>query len=332
MNILSDIIIIFTAFAGFMLAFYIRHKKASQEVLVCPLDGKCEEVVHSEYSKFFGIPLEVIGMIYYALVGISYAIFVVSPIFYSSLAIFLIFGATITAFLFSLYLTFIQAFVLKKWCTWCLVSAGFCTVIFVSALIGSSVNFIDLLADYRFLILLLHTFGFVLGVGGATITDVFFFKFLKDFKISEWEAEIMHTLSQIIWFALAILIISGIGLYLPAAERLIASPKFLVKLVVVGAIIINGIFLNLIVSPQLIRISFGEKHNHKVGELHHIRKLAFALGAVSLTSWYIALILGMLRSIPLSFIAALGVYAGVLLIAIIGSQILERLFNKRAQL
>lgn len=332
MNILADIIIIFTAFAGFLLAFYIRHKKASQEVLVCPLDGKCEEVVHSEYSKFFGIPLEIIGMTYYALVGVSYAIFVVSPVFYSSLAIFLIFGATIAAFLFSLYLTFIQAFVLKKWCTWCLVSAGFCTVIFASALIGSSINFISLLADYRFLVLLLHTFGFVLGVGGATITDIFFFKFLKDFKISEWEAEIMHTLSQIIWFALAILVISGIGLYLPAAERLIETPKFLVKLIVVGVIIANGIFLNLIVSPQLIKISFGEKHDHKIGELHHIRRLAFALGGISLTSWYAALVLGMLRGISLSFSSILGIYAGALLIAIIGSQILERSFNRRAQL
>ena len=41
-----------------------------------------------------------------------------------------------------------------------------------------------LLSVYRPLILILHILGVVLGLGGAIISDIFFFKFLRDFLIS----------------------------------------------------------------------------------------------------------------------------------------------------
>lgn len=330
MIILWNIILIFAAFGGFLLAFYIRHKKSSHEKMACPLDSDCDAVIYSDYSKFFGIPVEIIGLFYYGAIAISYSLFLAFPHFAPPLIVFAVLTLTIAAFLFSLYLTFIQAFAIKQWCTWCLMSAGICAIIFATALSVSEFGFFSLLAEYHDLIAVFHVFGVALGLGGATIADILFFKFLKDFRISEWEADVMRTLSQTIWFALAILILTGLGLYLPEAEELNQSAKFLAKMIVVAVIIVNGAFLNLLVAPKLVKISFGEKHEHQSGELHHERKIAFALGAVSIVSWYSAFILGIARQAPLDFWPLILTYILLISGAIVASQIVERFFVKRA--
>ncbi|OGN03307.1 MAG: hypothetical protein A2655_00560 [Candidatus Yanofskybacteria bacterium RIFCSPHIGHO2_01_FULL_43_42] len=126
----SYVIIIFVAFSGFLLAAYIRHKKVSKETLVCPLRSNCETVIFSDYSKFFGVPVELLGMAYYFAVAAVYGVFLAIPVDMPQFAVFGIFSLTVAAFIFSFYLTLVQAFALKQWCTWCLVSAGMCTIIF----------------------------------------------------------------------------------------------------------------------------------------------------------------------------------------------------------
>src|SRR3989344_8017665 len=328
----SYVIIIFVAFSGFLLAAYIRHKKVSKESLVCPLKADCDTVIFSDYSRFFGVPIELLGMAYYLIVAIAYGVFLAAPVSMPQFVVFGVFSMTVIAFLFSLYLTFVQAFALKQWCTWCLASAGMCTAILGLAVFASSYDPTIILKEYRTVILTLHLIATAIGLGAATITDVFFFKFLKDFKISELESDVLNTLSQVIWFALAMIILTGIGLYVPVSERLMVSSKFLMKMVVVAVIVINGAILNLLISPKLIHISFGEPHEHQSGELHKTRKLAFALGAVSITSWYSAFILGAIRQPPFSFSQLLGIYLTILAIAVIGSQIMDRMVAKKALL
>src|SRR3989344_3523616 len=220
------IIIILAAIAGILIAGYIRYKKTAHQVLVCPLHSNCEAVTHSEFSRFFGIPVEVLGIGYYVITALSYAVFIVLPHLAGAYSIFALLVLSAIAFLFSAYLTFIQAFTLKQWCTWCLFSAGLCTVIFIMALVGTDISLYEMLrANYRG-IGGLHILGLVLGLGAATITDIFFFKFIKDFRISHDEAAVMNTLSQIIWAGLAILIITGLGLYLTQSDALNHNSKF----------------------------------------------------------------------------------------------------------
>lgn len=329
MNNIWHIILIFAAFCGFFLAFYIRHKKQTHNKIACPLNSDCDAVVYSEYSKFFGIPLEIIGLLYYGIVILSHALFIVIPVFAVPVVVFSVLILTITAFLFSLYLTFIQVFTIRQWCVWCLISAALCAVIFATALGASEFNFVSLLIKYHNFITIIHVLGVTLGLGGATITDILFFKFLKDFRISKQESSVMHTLSQIIWFALAILILTGIGLYLPEAERFNQSTKFLVKMIVVSVIIVNGAFLNLLVAPKLVKISFNKEYERGDRKLHRIRKIAFALGAISIVSWYSAFILGMFRKSSLNFSSLLLTYILLLGVVIITSQFVERFFSKR---
>lgn len=332
MDNIWNIILIFTSFGGFVLALYIYNKKSTHKTMVCPLNSDCDAVIYSDYSRFLGIPLEILGLVYYGLIVVSYSLFFVFPAFAVPAVVFGVLIITTVAFMFSLYLTFIQAFAIKQWCVWCLISAGLCAVIFATALGISEFSFISLLAKHHDLIVIFHVLGVVIGLGGATITDIFFFKFLKDFRISKQEADVMHTLSQVIWFSLAVIVLTGIGIYLPESEELNQSAKFLVKMIVVSVIIVNGSFLNILVAPKLVKIFFGEKHGHQSGKLHHERKIVFALGAVSLVSWYSAFVLGMLHKVSLDFSYLLLIYLIILSVAIIGSQFMERFFVKKTNL
>lgn len=216
-------------------------------------------------------------------------------------------------------------------CTWCFLLIICCAVIAMGSLSVANTSIVTLLADYKFFVVALHLLGFALGVGGATITDTFFFKFLKDYHISKWEAKILHQVSQVIWVGLGILILSGIGLYLPNMEALNMSTKFISKVIIVAIILLNGILLNMYISPKMINISFRKKHKHHPGELLRLRRAAFASGAVSIVSWYSAFLLGMLKSVPLSVAQILFIYFCCLVLAVLVSQGVERYFEMRAR-
>jgi uncharacterized membrane protein len=140
-----EIIVIALASCGFTLAFYIHSTKQVPGQLVCPLEGSCDHVVHSDYGKLLGVPVEGLGMIYYLAVGLLYTFFAFGPEIVPAFMQYAVVGISITSFLFSLYLTSIQAFVLKHWCTWCLFSALICTVILVLTLYISGPKAIDFL-------------------------------------------------------------------------------------------------------------------------------------------------------------------------------------------
>ncbi|MDQ5883129.1 MAG: hypothetical protein QG654_40 [Patescibacteria group bacterium] len=203
-------------------------------------------------------------------------------------------------------------------------SAGFTTFIFVTAIFGTDFSLVSLLVEYKGVVVFFHAFAAAIGVGAATVTDIFFFKYLKDYKISESEHKTMETLSGVIWVALGLLVLTGIGLFVPNSETLLESSKFLTKVVAVLVLILNGIMLNLLVSPKLMEITFGEEHHPMKGELHFMRKLAFALGAISISSWYVIFILGSLKSIPVSVGTGISLYVLLLVLAIVGSQAFDR--------
>ena len=127
------LVIIAAGVAGVFLSLHIHRKKRTQERLVCPIGFDCDTVIHSKYSIFLGVPLEVGGILYYAAIASSYSFFLIFPDFFS---VVLSRGALVIsgiALLFSIYLTGVQMFVIKQWCSWCLISAVLSAVIFAAA-------------------------------------------------------------------------------------------------------------------------------------------------------------------------------------------------------
>ena len=185
---------------------------------------------------------------------------------------------------------------------------------------------IEFITDEIRLWTILHMLGVVVGLGAATVTDVLFFRFLKDFRISKKEADIMATLSKVIWLALIVLVVSGIALFIPKQDVLLANGKFLTKTIALGVIIINGLMLNFYLQPRLITIHFaGERPVRE----RLARKIAFLLGGISVSSWYFVFIIGSLRGVRIPFSEVFLVYLILLFVAVSGSQLYEyRLWKK----
>lgn len=134
---LMKFLIMILGVAGFFIARYIRKHKKQNTPLVCPIRFDCHTVVHSDYARFLGIPVEILGMLYYAFIVVTYVFFVFYPEVFSFVSadvlnIFMI-SVSLAAFMFSAYLIGVQIFILKKGCSWCIVSAFVCLTIFILA-------------------------------------------------------------------------------------------------------------------------------------------------------------------------------------------------------
>ena len=315
------------SFGGFLIAYYIYITKKKNEVLVCPLDGSCDAVVQSTYSKFLGIPVDFLGVIYYGATTLAYLLLFVELLPYTPVTSLLSVLIAISGALFSIYLVSVQGFVLREWCTWCLVSAFVSFLIGIFSIYGSNFVFIPALMEYKQFLAIFHALMVALGIGGALITDVFFFKFLKDYRIAKDESEVLRTFSQIMWAALTGIIVTGLLLFLSDVGYYLTSHVFMARAFVVLVIGINGGLLNLIVSPKIQEITFGGEHTHRAGELSRLRKIAFSSGAVSIVSWVILFALGSISELPYSAKESVGIYMVTLVLAVLVSQAYAKLLS-----
>jgi len=122
---------------GFLVARHIyKHKNNNKNPLICPIRFDCTTVVHSDYSKILGIPLEILGMAYYSFVFLVYFCLLAFSLTLSLVATGFIAGVSFFAFIFSLYLIGVQIFALKKGCSWCIVSALISVLIFILTLMA----------------------------------------------------------------------------------------------------------------------------------------------------------------------------------------------------
>lgn len=116
----AKILIAILAVVGFIISYHIYKSKRKNVKLVCVIGQDCDKVVKSKYSKFFGVPTEIWGMIYYAAVFLFLFVFGCLLLLQSPIIIILFKIAVSFAALSSVALIFIQAFILKEWCEWCL--------------------------------------------------------------------------------------------------------------------------------------------------------------------------------------------------------------------
>lgn len=126
------------AILGLIDAGYLSYIKLFQAPIFCtPGLGDCSSVNASKWSYLFGIPVAYLGLLAYiaviALLAFGNRWDWLRP--YSN---YLLFAISAFGFLFSLYLTYLEIWVIKAICQWCMVSAILMTVIFISACIRVS--------------------------------------------------------------------------------------------------------------------------------------------------------------------------------------------------
>src|SRR3989344_5238535 len=108
---------------GFAVSFYIYYSKKYDKQMYCPLGDDCDAVVKSKYGKTLGIENTVPGMLYYVLIFLYGILLLLNRnIFIGNIIYYFIVIASIGSVLLSIYLTGVQAFILKKWCEYCIAS------------------------------------------------------------------------------------------------------------------------------------------------------------------------------------------------------------------
>jgi uncharacterized membrane protein len=109
---------------GFGVAGYLAYVETAQVTAVCGPVGDCNTVQQSEYARLFGIlPIGVLGLFGYVFIAITWLVARYADRWLANLAAISLFILTVSGTLFSIYLTFLEPFVIGATCAWCLTSA-----------------------------------------------------------------------------------------------------------------------------------------------------------------------------------------------------------------
>jgi uncharacterized membrane protein len=119
----SRILIPILSVLGLGVAFYLTYVETQNVAAVCGPVGDCNAVQSSPFAKLFGfLPVGLLGAAGY--IGILVAWFVArSESGYSRIAALLMFAMALFGVLFTIYLTYLELFVINAVCIWCLGSA-----------------------------------------------------------------------------------------------------------------------------------------------------------------------------------------------------------------
>jgi len=180
--------------------------------------------------------------------------------------------------------------------------------------------------DTKTIYTIIHIFGVALGAGGSFMADVLFVSATKDKVLDKSELSILKIGSAVTWAGLFILIISGALLFSIDPAAYISSDKFILKMIIVLIITINGLVFHLVHTPRLMKLK-GKRLNTSEYFKKYSKSMYYS-GAISIVSWVSALILGALRMIPVSVALGLLIYISLVIIAIIGSEIKRRQYLK----
>lgn len=134
MNEILTATLLLLAFLGIVDSGYIAWKHSRKEPLACPVgENSCNIVTKSKWSEIFGIRNEVLGIIYYLVIGIL-GLTILFNQSYQSLAINILLFCSSIGLLFSLFFVYVQAGIIKKYCFYCLISAILSVLIFLNVL------------------------------------------------------------------------------------------------------------------------------------------------------------------------------------------------------
>lgn len=124
------------AFLGFLDASYLTIEHFKNVIPPCTISG-CELVLTSQFSTIFGIPLALLGSIFYLSV-IILCILILTSFKKIFLKLFYILAGW--GFIFSLFLLGIQAFVIHSFCQYCLLSLATSTGIAILAFLNFKIQ------------------------------------------------------------------------------------------------------------------------------------------------------------------------------------------------
>ncbi len=116
--------ILVIAVLGIIVASYLSYVETSGATAVCGPVGDCNTVQQSRYAVLFGlIPVGVLGLLAYIAIIVMWFIARLRPAPVAEYASLMLLATALVGTLFSMYLTFLEPFVIGATCAWCLASS-----------------------------------------------------------------------------------------------------------------------------------------------------------------------------------------------------------------
>jgi len=122
------------AIIGLLVSIYMTIFKLTDNEAMCIGSGGCSVVNSSRYSEVNGIPVAVLGVIGYAAI-LALLFLEQRPGFFQENGTMMLFGVTLTGFLFTLYLIYVEVALIKAYCPFCITSQAVMTLIFIHSVI-----------------------------------------------------------------------------------------------------------------------------------------------------------------------------------------------------
>ncbi len=115
---------------GLVVAGYLTYVELSHSTAICGPVGNCNSVQTSKYATLWGfLPVGVFGMIGYIAIAISWFVHQFTSDAFKTYSSLVIWGMALLGVLFSIYLTFLEPFVIGATCAWCISSAIIITLL-----------------------------------------------------------------------------------------------------------------------------------------------------------------------------------------------------------
>lgn len=135
---LSNRLVFILSLFGFLVASYLLYEYSFNGQFICPTGTGCDIVRASPYSKFLGISIPILGVLFYlamAMLSIVHSHDLPKKIVRQLKFLIAFLGVG-----FGIYLTYLEAFVIKAFCFWCVTSFIISVVILISIIFARKEN------------------------------------------------------------------------------------------------------------------------------------------------------------------------------------------------
>ena len=130
---------------GIVISSYLVHVHYNELTTVCVPGFECDEVLTSSYAEIWGIPISLLGLCIYTLVTLLGFWLLFEKKERQDLVSLAIYTITLSGVLFTAYLYYLEIFVLRAFCSWCISSSILIIGLFILSLVNlfSSERYID---------------------------------------------------------------------------------------------------------------------------------------------------------------------------------------------
>jgi uncharacterized membrane protein len=125
---------LFLVVLGLIVTSYLSYVKATDVAMACIVNSvfDCHTVQNSVYSRMFGIPIAYMGLATYIVLG-ALLLLEKRVALLQEYGVTLIFGISLFAWLYSMWLVYLQFFRIQALCPWCLAHETIITFFFIVA-------------------------------------------------------------------------------------------------------------------------------------------------------------------------------------------------------